>query len=719
MGVLDRVRSVVTFGRKETLIPGMDVGWQPWYATAAARAGTPAAANPRQLATLLGTYGGTDDSVTWVYACTSLIMGEMSMYPYEILNQKEKLVPKDRVPIDLKDLLEEPNDQMAYGDMVEYVAMDLELAGNSYWLKDEQNTMGQPLVLQRLRPEKIQIAVTNRGTIAGYLYKVGEQAKPIPYSAEEIVQYKRANPLNEYYGMGTVEAIQRALGADLAQTDHVVGFFSNGARISGVLTTTTLSEIQFERFKQQFYEEYSGDQNAHKILIAEEGTSFTPITQAPGGTGVVDLRKMTKDEILSGFGVHEFLLGGAGQGGVFKMEEAQHILSRRMTPKARKISERMTRDVVSRWGYKYRINVAYAEPKSARVARAQKMLAGGASINESRHEMDLPPIMEPWANLPVIPQGYAPYGLMLSGGTPVLPGSSQLPSAQPPNAVNGQQPLGANGQPPKALPMGIAFPDGFEKFGATSSNEMSQWELHEFLDNHARAVTDAIATFEAMFKNTLVSQRAAVTHKMASFVDRHVARKFGDKRQLQTRDDLTVEAVWDKECVELFDDDYKEAVTKVAEQALATQGIQYVPGSPFEREIMTRMNRHVKALNDQTEALLNAIICEGKRRQYSMRQITDGFPGESFDGVMGMFDKLVVEKADEYAARHGTWIHNLATVLGYMANGVETVEVFDGAGAEACIDANGEVWTVEQALTMPIGHGRCVRAFAPVNDVVR
>ena len=38
-------------------------------------------------------------------------------------------------------------------------------------------------------------------------------------------------------GMGTVEAIQRELGLELTQMDHISGFFNNGARISGILTT--------------------------------------------------------------------------------------------------------------------------------------------------------------------------------------------------------------------------------------------------------------------------------------------------------------------------------------------------------------------------------------------------------------------------------------------------------------------------------------------------
>jgi len=407
----------------------IDAGWAriPWGVTAAA-------ADRRKLETLLGTYGGTDDGVVWVYACTSLIQSELASYPYEILNTADRVLPTRSIPPDLTDVLDEPNEDMTYFDFMEYKQMDEELAGNSYWLMDQMNGLQQPLAMRRLRPEYVKIAVGDRGELLGYAYELPGFITPVIYDRDEILHFKRPHPTNPYYGMGTVEAIQRALQADLAQTDHVIGFFSDGARISGVLTTNTLSEIQFNRFKEQFYEEYTGDANAHKILIAEQGTKFDPITQPPGGAGVVELRNMTKDEVLSGFGIPAPLLGGVLDTANHKIEDSQHILSRRMMPRGRRTSETMTRNLVGRWDLRFRINVTYAETRTTKIEHASGMMKGGASVNESRHAMDLPPINEEWARVPVIPQGFAPFGFMTSGGAP-----SETPVQEGGN-VNGQQP---------------------------------------------------------------------------------------------------------------------------------------------------------------------------------------------------------------------------------------------------------------------------------------
>ena len=417
----------------------MNAGWRPWYASWGSEA-----ANTRELVNLMETYGGEDDGIVWVFACTSLIASEIASYPYDFKDPKTDKIIR-RPPEDLVELLRNPNEEMTYFDFMEYKQTDEELAGNSYWVMDQQNGLGQPFALYRLRPEYTQIAVNDRGKIAGYVYQPPGFHIPIPYDRKEILHFKaRPNPLNPYYGMGTVEAIQRELESELAQTDHVIGFYSDGARISGVLTTQTLSETQFQRFKEQFYEEYTGEANAHKILIAEQGTRFDPITEVPGNTGVVDLRRMTKDAILTGFGIPSPILGGILENANHKIEDSNYIFSRRMMPRAHRTSERLTVNLGSLWDVKIHIQETAAEPQSVKITRAGNMLKGGATVNEARAEMDLPKHPEPWADQPVIPQGFAPFGYMTSGGapsaTPIGPGANvngNNPAPQP--SLNGGQ----------------------------------------------------------------------------------------------------------------------------------------------------------------------------------------------------------------------------------------------------------------------------------------
>lgn len=60
--------------------------------------------------------------------------------------------------------------------------------------------------------------------------------------------------------------------------------------------------------------------------------------------------------------------------------------------------------------------------------------------------------------------------------------------------------------------------------------------------------------------------------------------------------------------------------------------------------------------------------------------------------------------------------YNVGALGAYHQAGVEKVEVSDGDEDEECADADGQIWTLEEALAEPVAHPNCVRSFAPVVD---
>lgn len=645
----------------------INAGYQTVIGTGGFR--SPAAASTQKLQNLMGTYGSPDDGVVWVYACTQTVMSELASYPYEILTLGDRVLPVGAIPPDLKALLDEPNEEMTYGDFIEYKQMDEELAGNSYWVMDEMNQLGQPLALQRLRPEYTKIAVGNSGRIIGYAYQPPGFHIPVPYNASEILHFKRPNPLSAYYGMGTVEAIQRSIRADLAETDHIIGFYSDGARISGVLTTKTLSEVQFERFKEQFYEEYAGDANAHKILIAEEGTKFDPVTQTPQDSGVIELKRMSKDEILGGFGVPSPLLGGTWESADHSISNAMYIFSRKMVPRSRRTSERITLRLVARWSLKYRLNATYAEPKDAKVERAGNMLKGGSTINESRAEMDLPPIHEDWAETPVLPQGFAPFGYMQSGGAP-----QASPVQGQGDGGHGNQPQAVNGSGRRALMPGDPRPIAAQF--------------------HARMVEFGTDLLEQVLSGFLVEQRE------------RISKRVGELK----KKDLTPDVWNDAQERSSFTSAYIEAMDAIVTESAKCPLFDLASDDPVLNEVVAGplAIRADAWMNEETHRMVEDAINEGIRRSYSPAQIVSGYQEENYDGIVKAFDDAqdriaVIARAETVTAV------NLSMLRGYKIAGYGHVEVLD----PDCPD-NGAIWLIEDALRKPVGNETCSRAFSPV-----
>jgi HK97 family phage portal protein len=414
-------------------VPGQNVGWRnvlgPGLLPGRDRM-------PWGIRDFLKTYGGTDESIIWVYACVTRISTEMASYPWSIMEKSGETIEREDVPEDLENLIENPNRvrKLTYFDYAQMVTMDLELAGNSYWLKDDRNALGQPSMLQRLRPEYVQIAADDYGNVIGYSYEVSGVA--IPYDPDEIIHFRYPSPGDDYYGMGTVEAIQRELGLDLLQTEHVTGFFAEGARLSGLLTIDgAMSDDQFERMKAEFLSNYVGGRNQFRIMIAEQGVTFTPVVAPPASSGVVELRPMTKDAIITGFGVPEFLLGGTAQAGIYKMSEAQHILTRNMMPRATRYKERMTSDLVELWGdLLFQVDQEVVETIDDRTNRANTIWSAGGPMayNEWRELVGLPPLDDPNADVPTVLEGRVPWTRTFEEPPPGLGPIDGGPLALPP-----------------------------------------------------------------------------------------------------------------------------------------------------------------------------------------------------------------------------------------------------------------------------------------------
>lgn len=58
--------------------------------------------------------------------------------------------------------------------------------------------------------------------------------------------------------------------------------------------------------------------------------------------------------------------------------------------------------------------------------------------------------------------------------------------------------------------------------------------------------------------------------------------------------------------------------------------------------------------------------------------------------------------------------YNSGAIAAFRQNGIEQVEVSDGDGDDECAEADGQIWTLDEALAEPIAHPNCVRSFAPV-----
>jgi HK97 family phage portal protein len=711
--------------------PGSEAGWsRPW----AGLGGAISNIKPYGLRSYFDTYGGQNGMV-WVYACASLRSQELAGYQWELYNEAEEVLPPEAVPDDLMALLREPNRDHTYYDYAELVGLDLDLAGTSYWLMDRPNGLGQPLELLRLRPERTKVVLGSDGRRIGYTYQVG--GVDIPYRNDEVLRFAYANPLDANYGMGKVEALQRSLGAALAATEHITGFFRNGARISGVLSTsTTMNDIQFERMVEQFRDEYEGSQNAFKILIAEQGMRFDPITTPPAGAGVVELLTMQKGEVLAGFGVPDPLLGGLLENANYKMEEAQHIFTRRMVPMATKYQERMTLDLTARWEQlKFRVKPQESDSFSTRVQRAKDAIGTGATLNQLLQIQGLPTVEEDWADDPLLNDKVVPASLLveiLSQPT-VQPPTPGLPAVRSASVAahswgkrNGDtdEPVHlGEGEAQKQLPRATLevpdFGEGWERLqGARLAAKASPVLANQLLRDKAEGLRYGYGQLHPALRAYFIEQRKRVLRRLNQHgsTTREVVRS--GKLPKKAVDPANL---WDPGYENgQLQDTYLPLLDKVGAHAVQHVGaalgieVNWTLQSQYIGAARDRLAALVTRINDTTREQLATTIEEGMRRGYSITQLANGVPDESYGGVAGVFDQATEARAETIARSETAMIYNAAANAGYREAGVQMVSVLDGDGDEDCADANGSTWTIDDAEANPIAHPNCVRSFVPL-----
>ena len=186
-------------------------------------------------------------------------------------------------------LLEKPWEGGTTGDLLARQMVDADLAGNSYWTVHSGE-------LVRLRPDWVDIVLESRiagrapnGDLQvlgarriGYLYYEGgrrESTEPVPLTVRDVAHFAPIpDPLATYRGMSWLTPLMREVTADDLMIRHKQKFFENGATPNLIIKhAPTVTPKQAREFKSALDEEYSGVDNAYKVMHVGGGADATVV----------------------------------------------------------------------------------------------------------------------------------------------------------------------------------------------------------------------------------------------------------------------------------------------------------------------------------------------------------------------------------------------------------------------------------------------------------
>jgi len=263
-----------------------------------------------------------------VHRCVSLIASAASHVPWLVYKNGDRNINHPLIR-----LLKRPNAEKSGADFFTEIISSLLLFGNSYVLSPFPENQA-PKAIYNLHAKATEIIFQDQKPVA-YKYKTLSGADKI-YPINQVTKMsgvlmlKNYHPMNQHYGLSSLEAAAKSINLHSKTMEWNKALLKNASKPSGALMFQDgngyLTDEQFARLKEQFYDNFSGSSNSGKPLILEGGLKWQETNNAEKFEKFLDLKDSSARDIAIAFNVPPQLLGINGDNTYSNMQEARLAL---------------------------------------------------------------------------------------------------------------------------------------------------------------------------------------------------------------------------------------------------------------------------------------------------------------------------------------------------------------------------------------------------------
>ena len=624
-----------------------------------------------------------------VFACVQTIATNGAMLPV-VIKRRGEVLPAT-VSSQFRTLITKPNPMMGKFELLEAVFTYIELCGNSYLLKDEQDGYGRPRKLWPLYAALIKADVDPETGLAGYDYALG--AGGVRFEIEDIVHIKSFRPDNFYEGLGTVQAGARTLEEADNSAAWNASFFENGATIAGVLQTDekTVPAPTINRINREWRELASGVKNAYKTLVLTSGLKYQSISVNPGDIGLKDIRTITRDDILMLFRMPPTKVGLYDHAN-YKAEQADRdFWYQCMQPRVLRVQAKL-QELADLFGEGDEVILELPKLRDMKLmADIAASLAGNKHVtrNEVREVLELP---------------------RDANGDTYRVGLNEVEEAFTPE----KQPAAKGATGGKAV-------SAIHQDALTAALERDKTE------SEALAAKTLTSTWTRVFD----AQQA----RMVATIEATAKRAGGTRAMyaaLSSGDEKGIKELWDrrsenKTLYAVGRITHAFAGERAAGWLKAAAGIEasWSPDDPLATQILQQLAKRPEfaGINETTRTAIAAVLDVAEQRKYTAQQLISGVPGENFAGINGVFDEARGTRTativrTETATAWNTAMLELGTAYGVqkwlITDGADHTTAPAGPDGLTCAERNGLIVDASAAANHCRGsHPNCQVAAVP------
>jgi HK97 family phage portal protein len=325
-----------------------------------------------------------------VWAAIRILSESVAQLPISLIEREENGDKINRTNHPLYNLLHnKPNEYITYFSFIQKIMVDLCLNGNSY-VKIERNGAGRPVALYPIDFDNVEI----REYEDKYYYFNSETGEAIEY--EEMLHFKTMSQ-DGMIGLSPIDTCANSISWGLGLEAYGNSYFSNGAKVSGVLETDrALSTEAVDRLRNSFDNNYSKIGDSNKTLILEEGLKFNSISMSNEASQFLASRQFSIEEVCRIFNVPPHMLADLSKSSFSNIQEqSREFVQYSLQPYLSMIEQEMTnklfkKNETGKLFVEFNVNALLRGNPKDRAEYYRTMLNIGAiSINEIRQKENM------------------------------------------------------------------------------------------------------------------------------------------------------------------------------------------------------------------------------------------------------------------------------------------------------------------------------------------
>jgi HK97 family phage portal protein len=626
-----------------------------------------------------------------VFACVSALAFafiEPTLRVYETKNGSR--VEVENHPLTLK--LRQPNAQMGMLELLIFTIIYLAVGGNAYWYK--VRSKGKQVAEIWVLSDAQLTPVPGKTTLVDHYELIGENGALEPIPAEDIVHFKwLIDAERPWRGQAPLGAVAREVDTDNEVGRYLYTLLKNDAvpRIALIAPkdADVIDDPTYKRMRERWMDRQGGD-NRGMPAILEGGLDIKTVGLDLKQLAFEGLRGVPETRIAAALRVPMSVAGlGAGLNPTYanKAGDEKSFTQRTLVPLWRLLESEITADMLPEFDKTKGREVAFdlstvaalkEDLKDLRTWALDALAKGGIMLNEFRAFVGLAPDKNG--------------DIYLRAMTTV-----EVTSGQSGGSTGGKS---------------LQIKSGSRTYSAKSLRN-AQRAIAARRKIVAKATTAMGKDVDAYFASLAKTVRTRVADEVGKQAGQRANAESKTKAStlVTAADDAELEKVvkrWYVKIIELSWDTWNSELGATLDFELT---------DPAVNRVLQFSGKRIKDINDTTRSELQDVLRYGEAHGWSIDDFVRGDPDKNIPGIMDLVEETYVGRSETIARTELGFAQNIATTGRYAEAGVKDVLVLDNGlddDDQPCQDADGQIWTVEQAEENPLEHPKCTRGFGAV-----